>query len=128
MKKTFLFLLVLVCFGFSAYSQQASGFNAGVKVDYYNHGSKTGHLIVNNTTNASIEKAHITVTVKIVWREGEGYLSQKKTKTLVLCDDDFYNLPQGECQLNASNQGEIKGGPEKEGKSYIYNVEVKVIS
>lgn len=130
MNKIVLILVVLFCFGLSANAQQGSGSQGALSVEYYNHGSKTGHLIFDNQTGSTISKVHIRVTVLITWTEQIdvpylGKTDQKNKKTLVLCDDYFYNIPPNQSKVARSQRGEVKGGPEKTGKTYQYNVEVE---
>ncbi len=115
--------------GFCANAQQGRGSSGLLSVDYYNHGSQTGHLIFNNQTGISISKAHVKVSVLITRTEYVqvpyvGTVPQKVTKTLILCDDDFYDIPKGESKFTSSKRGVVKGGPEKPEKTYQYNVEV----
>lgn len=130
MKKTISFLLAIVCIGLTVSAQQGHGSQGNLSVDYYNHGSKTGHLIFNNGSGTTISKAHVRVTVLITWYEQIdvpylGKTSQKNTKTLVLCDDDFFDISSGQSKVDRSRRGDVKGGPEKEGKTYQYSVEVE---
>ncbi len=130
MKKIFILLILITFMGLPVSAQQGRGSQGDLIVDYYNHGSKTGHLIFNNGSGKTISKAHVRVTVLITWYEPIdvpflGKTNQKNTKTLVLCDDDFYDISSGESKATRSQRGEVKGGPEKEGKTYQYNVEVK---
>ena len=130
MKKLFVFLMTILCIGLSVNAQQGVGSQGALSVEYYNHGSKTGHLIFNNSTGSTISKVHIRVTVFITWYEQIdvpylGKTSQKNTKTLVLCDDDFFNISSGQSKVTRSQRGEVKGGPEKDGKTYQYSVEVE---
>lgn len=130
MKKIFVLLTMIICMGLSVSAQQGSGSYGSLSVYYYNHGSKTGHLIFNNQTGATISKAHIKVTVLITWYDSidipyMGKQAQKNTKTLVLCDDDFSNISKGESKVTSGRRGVVKGGPEKPGKTYRYNVEVE---
>ena len=129
MKKKTILLIALVLLGLCANAQQGSGSFCLLTVDYYNHGSKTGHLIFNNQTGIVISKAHVKVTVLITREESVnvpyvGIIPQKVTKTLVLCDDDFYNIAKGESKVTSSGRGVVKGGPEKPDKTYQYKVEV----
>lgn len=129
MKKISLFLAAIFCMGMTINAQNVHGEYLGLSVDYYNHGSKTGHLIVNNQTGATISKAHIKVTVLITWTEevdipNVGKMPQTNKKTLVLCDDDIYNISTGESKITSSRRGDIKGGPHKPNKNYKYNVEI----
>ncbi|MCR5065734.1 MAG: hypothetical protein K6A67_08190 [Bacteroidales bacterium] len=130
MKKCILLFAAVFFCGICANAQQGSGSMGSLTVNYYNHGSKTGHLIFNNQTETTLSKAHVKVTVLITWNEHVnvpyvGEVPQKTTKTLVLCDDDFYNIPKGESKVTSSGRGPVKGGPEKQGKTYQYNVEVE---
>lgn len=121
--------IALLCAGFIAYAQQGVGSLGGLTVEYYNHGHETGHLIFNNQTGTTISKVHVKVSVLITKNEYVdvpyvGRVPQKTTKTLVLCDDDFYNIAKGQSKETRSQRGIVKGGPEREGKTYQYNVEV----
>lgn len=129
MRKYLLLLLAVFFFGWSANAQQGRGDFLDLSVVYYNHGSKTGHLIFYNNSGGTISKAHVLVSVFITEYEYVnvpylGNVKRAKTKTLILCDDDFYNIPKGESKETSSGRGIVKGGPEKEGKKYEYTVEV----
>lgn len=107
--------------------------SGSLSVEYYNDRkgdlSKNGRLVFNNSSDASISKVHIRVTVDIRWKE-QNQISNvnipvTNKKTLVLCDDDFDNIP-GKTEITKTNskRGVIKGGPEKPNKYYSYNIEI----
>lgn len=130
MKKNIIIFAILALTCLCTNAQEGSGSMGSLTVDYYNHGSKTGHLIFNNQTGTTLSKAHVKVTVLISWNEYVdvpyvGKVPQKTTKTLVLCDDDFYNISRGESKVTSGGRGPVKGGPEKQGKTYQYHVEVE---
>lgn len=123
-------IIAFFCAGILATAQHGTGSFAGLTVEYYNHGHESGHLIFNNQTGATISKVHVKVSVLITKNEYVdvpyvGRVPQKTTKTLVLCDDDFYNIAKGQSKETRSQRGIVKGGPEKDGKTYQYTVEVE---
>lgn len=128
LRKCFAISLLMVVGGLTVNAQQGHGSFVSLNVDYYNHGSKTGHLIFHNNSGSTISKAHVKVSVHITETDtvviGSYAVPTKKNKILILCDDDFYNIPKGESKQTSSSRGVVKGGPEKNGKTYRYEVEV----
>lgn len=135
MKKVIFIFVALIYMGLSASSQNVSGSytvpSGSLNVDYYNdrcHDSnKNGRLVITNNSDLTISKAHIYVTVFITWYEQSKRSSYpiKNTKTLELCDDDFYDIPSHKMiELTSSKRGVVKGGPEKDGKTYQYSIQI----
>lgn len=127
--KKYVLLITFLCAGLIVSAQNGVGSKGSLTVEYYNHGHETGHLIFNNQTGTTISKVHVKVTVLITKNEYVdvpyvGKVPQKTTKTLVLCDDDFYNVAKGQTKETRSQRGIVKGGPEKQGKTYQYSVEL----
>ncbi len=136
MKHTLFLFLAIIYFGFSANAQNAMGrcnvpyTSEDLSVAYYNDrlsGGQNGHLEISNNSELTISQAHILVKVLIRWEEktkGSTFPIMNK-KTLILCDDDFYNIPPKKTiEKTSSKRGIIKGGPEKSGKTYQYIVEI----
>lgn len=131
--KKILVLFALVFTGVSAIAQNATSsyslVSGSLNVEYYNDRShdlsKNGRLIITNSSDLTISKAHIRVTVLISWFEQTNGYPMRNKKTLELCDDDFTNIPSRKTlELTSSNRGIIAGGPEKQGKTYQYNIEI----
>lgn len=131
--KKILVLFALIFIGISASAQNASNsyslISGSLDVEYYNDRShdlsKNGRLIITNNSDLTITKVHIRVTVLISWFEQTYGYPVKNKKTLELCDDDFTNIPTRKpLELTRSKRGVIAGGPEKEGKTYQYNIEI----
>lgn len=129
MKRLFLFCMAILCLGISVQAQKphATTKSGPLTVDYYNERStdftKDGKLVITNQVAEPV-KAHITVTVRITYTENVAGIDMKKTKVLVLCDDDFSNIRPGTKIYYNSSRGKIKGGPEKAGKTYDYHIEI----
>ncbi|MBQ4398217.1 MAG: hypothetical protein II829_01370 [Bacteroidales bacterium] len=131
--KKILILIALIYFGVTASAQNAASSypvpSGSLNVEYFNDrshdSSKQGRLKITNNSDLTITKAHIRVTVVISWYEQSSYPIRSK-KTLELCDDDFTNIPAARrsIELTSSRRGVIEGGPEKEGKTYQYNIEI----
>lgn len=134
MKKILIAIAAIISIGLSASAQQITrnfpipNAPQSLEVTYINHVPLNGHdgtLRIVNPTDQPL-KAHIVVSVKITWEEqAEGaYIPVKKTKTLILCDDDFDIARHESNTFSSSNRGKIKGGPHKPNKTYDYNIEV----
>lgn len=84
-----------------------------------------GSLYIKNHSDKDLKKVHIIVSVKIRWTEMiDGTIPQNRTKTLILCDDNFDISAYEAITYTASKRGKIKGGPHKDGKTYTYDIEV----
>lgn len=106
-----------------------------VTVDYYNEGKGLGYLVFSNQSNMVITRMRVKVEVTDVWQEQETSYNQwlgetetrwvTKTKTHVLCDDVFYDIPYNRSEKRTnSERGPVKGGREKEGHEYTYKVTI----
>ena len=114
MKKLFFFLAAIFCIGLPVNAQNNHGYGSylGLSVDYYNHGEGadkhgTGHLEFHNNTGQTISKAHVTVSVLITWtetNEKEYNIPINHKKTLILCDDDFYNIAPGDSRVESGKK------------------------
>ena len=98
-----------------------------LELTYTNHvplNGKNGSLYIKNQSDKDLKNVHIIVSVKISWTDTVGSYPQKRTKKLILCDDQFDIAAYETNTLKESNRGIIKGGPEKKGKTYSYDIEV----
>lgn len=131
MKKILLIAALLVIYT-SVNAQQAEGSfeipTGSLSVSYYNDrstGGQNGHLVITNNSETTITKAHIKVSVLIRWTELVNDFPIANKKTLILCDDDFTDIPKNQTiEKYSSKRGVVKGGPEKEGKTYTYSVDI----
>lgn len=118
-----MFLISVSVKGQQATTQQRLA-DGNVVVKYYNdvlNGGKDGFLIIDNHSSYTIDHLHIRVTVKVTSYEN----NIKQEKTLVLCDDNITDIPASQTlTVSRTNRGVIKGGPEKDGKTYVYNIEI----
>lgn len=133
MKKAFVLVFVLICFGATAMSQTATGYCSlpggedYVNVDYYND----GHLSVSINTEKTITNLHITVTCTEKWIEIEqvyqnGRYADKKTpreKTHTLCDQTYYENQLLSNRTNKIEEG-VKRMNEQSSHQYQYTVSV----
>lgn len=124
MKKLLFLIFALFLVGVSAKAQHATAqknmAGKNVTVEYYNN-TNNGHLVIYNNTDYEIGKLHVRVTVKVT---SYNELNMKQEKILVLCEDDVTDIPTGKKIVYKTNRGAIKGGPEKEGKTYEYSIEL----
>lgn len=126
MKKLLFLIFTMFIVGMSVKGQQATSqwFDGRVTVKYYNdvlNGGQNGHLVINNNSSYEIDHISIRVTVNVTSQNEYGI---KQSKTLVLCDDRITDIPTGQSTIHKTSRGVIKGGPEKEGKTYEYNIEI----
>ena len=133
MKKMFLIMFALICFGAMAKAQTASGYCSlpggedYVNVDYY----KDGHLAVSVNTEKTVTNLHITVTCTETWTEVErvyqdgSYVSKKtpQEKTYTLCNQTYYEDKLGSNRTNTITDG-VKSNREQSGHNYNYSVSV----
>lgn len=126
MKRLIFLIFAMFFVGMYAKGQQATTqwFNGRVTVKYYNdvlYGGQNGHLVIDNNSTYEIDHITIRVTVNVTSLNEYG---MEQVKTLVLCDDRITDIPTGQSTILKTNRGVIKGGPEKEGKTYEYNIEI----
>lgn len=97
MKKLVLLIASVVCMGFYANAQTASGTCKlpgtydYVNVDYY---ESDGHLAVSNQSGMRLTQLRITVKCTITY-EVKNYSTNQyetKTKTVTVCDKNFYDI------------------------------------
>lgn len=133
MKKVFVIIIALICFGAMAKAQTASGYCSlpggedYVNVDYYND----GHLAVSVNTEKTVTNLHVTVTCTETWTEVEkvyqngSYVNKKnpQEKTYTLCNQTYYEDKLGANRTNTITDG-VKSNREQSGHNYNYSVSV----
>ena len=134
MRKLFISFVVIICIGFSASAQQITrqfpipNAPQSLEVNYINHvplNGDNGTLEFINPSDQAF-RVHVVVSVKIKWTEQSesNPIPIKKTKTLILCDDDFDIARHDRITYSQSNRGLIKGGPHKPNKTYEYDIQL----
>ena len=97
MKKLVLLIASVVCMGFYANAQTASGTCKlpgtydYVNVDYY---ESDGHLAVSNQSGMRLTQLRITVKCTITYEVKNNSTKQyeTKTETVTVCDKNFYDI------------------------------------
>ena len=140
MKKVLLLTFGLVCFGFMAKAQTATGYctlpggEDYVNVDYYND----GYLAVSVNTGKTVTNLHIVVTCTERWIEiekeqqgvdeyGRPRMVNKKIpkeRTHTLCDRTYYEDKLHSNRTNKIEEG-VKPMREQYDHTYQYSVSVK---
>ena len=140
MKKVLLMTFALICFGFVAKAQTATGYctlpgsEDYVNVDYYND----GYLAVSVNTEKTVTNLHIVVTCTEKWVENEKVQQGvddygrprmvtkqiPREKTHILCDRTYYEDKLLSNRTNKIEEG-VKKMNEQSTHTYQYSVSVK---